>query len=66
MSPARFTELVIVGLNLSLLITFLAWRFVGPGQAGLPGSRLRYRHRQRYACGKLDLLIRDVLEGGVL
>jgi hypothetical protein len=36
MNPTRFTELLIVGLNLTLLLTFLAWRFVGPGRPEYP------------------------------
>ena len=32
MGPAQFVEFLIVGLNLFLLIAFLAWRLLGPGR----------------------------------
>ena len=32
MSPAQFVELLIAGLNVALLLIFLAWRFCGPGR----------------------------------
>ena len=32
MSPARFVEFLIAAMNGFLLITFLAWRFLGPGR----------------------------------
>jgi hypothetical protein len=32
MSPAQFVEFLIIGMNLFLLFTFLAWRFLGPGK----------------------------------
>ena len=32
MSPARFVEFLIVGMNLFLFVAFLAWRFLGPGR----------------------------------
>jgi hypothetical protein len=30
MSPAEFTEALIIGMNLFVFGTFLAWRFLGP------------------------------------
>ena len=39
MSPAQFVELLIAGLNVALLLIFLAWRFCGPGRTQhLPAS----------------------------
>jgi hypothetical protein len=32
MSPATFVESLIIGMNLFLLLVFLAWRFCGPGR----------------------------------
>jgi hypothetical protein len=32
MSPAKFAEAVIIGMNLLVLGTFLTWRFLGPGR----------------------------------
>jgi hypothetical protein len=33
MSPAEFTEALIIGMNLFVFGTFLAWRFLGPKRA---------------------------------
>ena len=39
MNPTQFIELLIVGLNVALLLIFLAWRFCGPGRTQhLPAS----------------------------
>jgi hypothetical protein len=35
MNPASFTELLIVILSTCLAITFLAWRFYGPGRPNI-------------------------------
>jgi hypothetical protein len=40
MSPARFVEFLIVGMNGFMLIAFLAWRFVGPGKPNYPDRAL--------------------------
>ena len=36
MSPARFVEFLIVGMNGFMLVAFLAWRFLGPGKPNYP------------------------------
>jgi hypothetical protein len=36
MAPAQFVEFLIIGMNLFLLLTFLAWRFLGPGEPNYP------------------------------
>jgi hypothetical protein len=32
MSPAEFTEPLVIGMNLFVFGTFLAWRLLGPGR----------------------------------
>jgi hypothetical protein len=38
MSPAEFTEALIIGMNLFVFGTFLAWRFLGPKRSPRPAS----------------------------
>jgi hypothetical protein len=33
MSPAEFTEALIIGMNLFVFGTFLMWRLLGPGRS---------------------------------
>jgi hypothetical protein len=38
MSPGEFTEALIIGMNLFVFGTFLAWRFLGPKRSQRPAA----------------------------
>jgi hypothetical protein len=38
MSPPEFTEALIIGMNLFVFGTFLAWRLLGPGRPQRQGK----------------------------